>query len=59
MILKTSHSHCKLLKTQQYLLSELSGVPFFENEDCLVKPNVDNFLGLPACFAAKCIRKVK
>ena len=59
MVLKSSHSHCKLLKTQQYLLSELSGVPFLENEDCLVKPNVGNFLGLPACFAAKCIRKVK
>ena len=59
MILKTSHSHCKLLKTQQYLLSELSGVPFFENEDCLVKSNVGSFLGLPSCFAAKCIRKVK
>ena len=59
MLSKTSLTHCKLLKTQQYFLPEFSGVQYFKNDDCHVKPSVGKFLRLPACFAAKCIRKVK
>ena len=36
----TSHRHCRLLKTQQYLLSELPGVPCFSNNDIVIEPHV-------------------
>ena len=65
-----SRIHCKFMKIQQSLLFELSEVPCFANNDCLVKPYVidvgklrkvhfSKFLRLSACFAAKLLRKVK
>ena len=40
VIRASSHRHCRLLKTQQYLLSELPGVPCFSNNDIVIEPHV-------------------
>ena len=46
LFITNHHRHCRLLKTQQYLLSELPGVPCFSNNDIVTEPYIIDTLSI-------------